>query len=211
MTGVLLSCLAARKQLIVGLMATTAAQKPFVSTRKTDAPKIDGATRAQLALFRPVVAANLDAIVEGFLEYVAAWPEMQDVTESAEGMACLKKAQGQHLLNLFSGEFDEGYFMRVSRMGQAHDQAGLEPRWYLGAYGHVLKGLVELAIEDCADDPRRLLKLVSAINRVVETDMSFAVAALDPSPQPDNEPKTGIAGVARAVLVADTARARQRH
>jgi len=192
-------------------MATTAAQKPFASAGKTDAPKIDSATRAQLALFRPVVAANLDAIVEGFLEYVAAWPEMQDVTESAEGMACLKKAQGQHLLNLFSGEFDEGYFMRVSRMGQAHDQAGLEPRWYLGAYGHVLKGLVELAIEDCADDPRRLLKLVSAINRVVETDMSFAVAALDPSPRPDDKAKTGIAGIARAVLVADTARARQRH
>ena len=102
-------------------MATTAAQKPFVSAHKTDAPKIDGATRAQFALFCPVVAANLDAIVEGFLEYVAAWPEMQDVTESAEGMACLKKAQGQHFLDLFSGEFDEGYFTRVSRMGQAHE------------------------------------------------------------------------------------------
>ena len=91
------------------------------------------------------------------------------------------------------------------------NQAGLEPRWYLGAYGYVLKGLVKLAIEDCADDPRRLLNLVSAINRVVETDMSFSVAALDPSPQPDNEAKTGISGVARALLVADTARARQRH
>ena len=184
-------------------MAPTAAHVRIEDGAPTRTPNLDTATRAELATFRPVVAAHLDAIVEGFLEYVAAWPEMQGVTGTEEGMACLKKAQGQHLLNLLSGEFDEGYFGRVSRMGQAHEKAGLEPRWYLGAYGHVLKRLVELAIEDCADDPQRLLKLVSAINRVVEIDMGFAVAALDPTPQPTPAAETGIPGVARAMLVSD--------
>ena len=82
-------------------------------------------------------------------------------------------------MNLFSCQFAEGYFARVSRMGQAHEKAGLEPRWYLGAYGHVLKILVELAIEHCGDDAAHLLATVSAINRVVEIDMASAVATID--------------------------------
>lgn len=146
-------------------------------------PKLDTKTRAVLAAFRPVLEAHLDDIVAEFLSYATAWPEMRPIAQSPQAMQCFRQAQGRHLLNLFSGEFDEGYFARVSRMGQAHERAGLEPRWYLGAYGHVLKRLVELAITSCGADAARLLAMVSAINRVVELDMACAVATLDPSPR----------------------------
>lgn len=166
---------------------------------------LDDKTRAVLADFRPVVETHLDDLLGDFLDYVAAWPEMRALTGSAEGVACLREAQGRHLLNLFSGEFDEGYFARVSRMGQAHEKAGLEPRWYLGAYGHVLKRLVELAIKAYDDDPQRLLATVSAINRVVEMDMGCAVATLDTAPGAPTatpEPKSGkgVDGIARVVV-----------
>ena len=144
-------------------------------------PQLDLETRLLLAEFRPVVETRIDDVIAAFLQYVMAWPEMRLLTQSAEGIACLRREQGQHLLNLFSCQFDEGYFARVSRMGQAHEKAGLEPRWYLGAYGHVLKILVELAIEHCGDDAARLLATVSAINRVVEIDMASAVATIDES------------------------------
>ncbi len=144
-------------------------------------PQLDLETRLLLAEFRPVVETRIDDVIAEFLQYVMAWPEMRLLTQSAEGIACLRREQGQHLLNLFSCQFDEGYFARVSRMGQAHEKAGLEPRWYLGAYGHVLKILVELAIEHCGDDAARLLATVSAINRVVEIDMASAVATIDES------------------------------
>lgn len=172
-------------------------------------PALDQKTLELLDAFRPVVAAHLDDLVADFLEYASAWPEMKPLTQSPEGIACLREAQGRHLLNLFSGSFDEGYFARVSRMGQAHERAGLEPRWYLGAYGHMLKRLVELAIETCGDDARRLLGTVSAINRVVEIDMACAVATLDekpaaatatPTPAPMSD--LGVKGMTRAVLGA---------
>ncbi len=147
-------------------------------------PKLDLETRRLLAEFRPVVEARLDEVIAEFLKYVLAWPEMRLLAQSAEDIACLRREQGQHLLNLFSCQFDEGYFTRVSRMGQAHEKAGLEPRWYLGAYGHVLKILVELAIEHCDNDAAHLLATVSAINRVVEIDMASAVATIDETARP---------------------------
>ncbi|MGD9538013.1 MAG: protoglobin domain-containing protein [Alphaproteobacteria bacterium] len=147
-------------------------------------PTLDAKTRAVLADFLPVLEAHLDDIVAEFLDYATAWREMPAIDRSPQSTQRFREAQGRHLLKLFSGEFDEGYFARISRMGEAHERVGLEPRWYLGAYGHVLKRLVDLAIAYCGDDAPRLLATVSAINRVVELDMSFAVAALDATPRP---------------------------
>lgn len=147
--------------------------------------KLDVEARRLLAEFRPVVEARIDDVIAEFLLYVTAWPEMRLLTQSAEGIACLRQEQGRHLLNLFSCRFDEGYFARVSRMGHAHEKVGLEPRWYLGAYGHVLKILVELAIDHCGNDAARLVATVSAINRVIEIDMASAVATID-----ENAPHT---------------------
>ncbi len=182
-------------------------------------PELDVGTRQLLAEFRPVVEQRIDDVIAEFLQYVSSWPEMRLLTQSAEGIACLRREQGQHLLNLFSCQFDDGYFARVSRMGQAHEKAGLEPRWYLGAYGHVLKMLVELAIEHCGDDATRLLATVSAINRVVEIDMASAVATivetpLTTTPVPSDSFSSGlppgVEGISRAALKATARAARAR-
>jgi hypothetical protein len=182
-------------------------------TTKTAAaaiPALDAKTRAVLAEFRPVLAAHLDGIVAEFLAYATAWPEMRAMAGSPQAMQCFREAQGRHLMNLFSGAFDEGYFARVSRMGQAHERAGLEPRWYLGAYGHALKQLVELAVETCGHDVTRLLALVSAINRVVELDMACAVATLDAAPHPALAEKAPSLGAGIPGLVEAATRPKKR-
>ncbi len=160
-------------------LAETAEMKRLVHS------KLDVEARQLLAEFRPVVEARIDDVIAEFLLYVTAWPEMRLLTQNAEGIACLRQEQGRHLLNLFACQFDEGYFARVSRMGQAHEKLGLEPRWYLGAYGHVLKILVELAIDHFGDDAARLVATVSAINRVIEIDMASAVATVDENTPPN--------------------------
>jgi hypothetical protein len=169
-------------------------------------PPLDAKTLALLAAFQPVVAAHVDDLVEGFLDYLTAFPEMASFALPPEGAGRFREAQGRHLLNIFSGNFDADYHRQIGRMHAAHQKIGLEPRWYLGAYGHILKSLVELAIEACDDDPRKLLGMVSAINRVVEIDMANAIAAFEPaaatttSATPEPPLESGISGVARAVV-----------
>ncbi|MBR46548.1 MAG: hypothetical protein CMM31_08745 [Rhodospirillaceae bacterium] len=60
-------------------------------------PELDGETRRLLAEFRPVVEARIDDVIAEFLDYVSAWPEMRLLTQSAEGIACLRREQGRHL------------------------------------------------------------------------------------------------------------------
>lgn len=145
------------------------------AARRVEPRLVDEATWRVLREFRPVLEANLDKVLSDFDAYVASWPECQALVENEHGMTCLRRTQGQHWLSLLAGKLDDSYFNETSRIGRAHERAGLEPRWYMGAYCHVLKRIVELAIETYRSDPGRLAATVQALNRVVELDMDLAV------------------------------------
>jgi len=149
--------------------------------RRAEPGKIDAETRASLRAFRPVLEANLSKVLGDFDAYVASWPECRALIENEQGMTCLRRTQGQHWLSLFAGDLNDSYFNETSRIGRAHERVGLEPRWYMGAYCHVLKRIVELAIETYQGEPARLAAIVQAINRVVELDMELAVAVYNDS------------------------------
>jgi hypothetical protein len=142
---------------------------------------IDKRTRATLHDFRPTLEARLGEIVNDFQAYVDRYPECRELFESEQGRSCITGTQGRHWLALFDGAFDDSYFAQVTRIGQAHERAGLEPRWYMGAYCHVLNRIVQLAVETYEDDPARLAATVQAITRVVEIDMDLAIAVYDDS------------------------------
>lgn len=149
--------------------------------RRVEPRLLDETSRRFLKDFRPVLEANLDNVLSDFDSYVASWPECRALVGNEDGMTCLRRTQGQHWLSLFAGELDESYFNETSRIGRAHERAGLEPRWYLAAYCHVLKRIVELAVETHRSDPARLAATVQAINRVVELDMELAVTVYNDS------------------------------
>ncbi len=142
---------------------------------------IDERTRATLRRFRPVLEDHLSEIVSDFQAYVDRYPECREMFESEQGRACITRTQGRHWLALFDGTFDESYFGQATRIGQAHERAGLEPRWYMGAYCHVMNQIVQLAVETYQDEPAELAATVQAITRVVEIDMDLAIAVYNDS------------------------------
>jgi hypothetical protein len=167
---------------------------------------IDKRTQATLRAFRPTLEARLSEIVSDFQAYVDRYPECRALFESEQGRNCITGTQGRHWLALFDGAFDDSYFAQATRIGQAHERAGLEPRWYMGAYCHVLNQIVQLAVETYQDDPARLAATVQAITRVVEIDMDLAIAVYDDSrkarearahnAQAATTPEPALAGVA---------------
>ena len=142
---------------------------------------IDKQTRATLRAFRATFESRLGDIVSDFQAYVDRYPECRALFESEQGRSCITGTQGRHWLALFDGALDDSYFAQAARIGQAHERAGLEPRWYMGAYCHVLNRIVQLAVETYQDDPARLAATVQAITRVVEIDMDLAIAVYDDS------------------------------
>ena len=137
---------------------------------------IDESARDVLRAFRPTVMENCDAILTRFYAGLTGWDELASLIGGSARVDHLKAAQSEHWDRLFAADFDEAYVERATRIGQAHQRIGLEPRWYIGSYSILLGALHELAVKTYGRKRDHLSKLIAAIDKAVLMDMELATS-----------------------------------
>jgi methyl-accepting chemotaxis protein len=135
---------------------------------------IDTETRHRLLEFWKIVHQHLPDILSGFYSHVAAEPTLAKIV--GDETPRLKRAQERHWEQLFSGRFDDAYFISVKTIGFVHNKIGLEPRWYIGGYNYVLCRLTDLATEAYRWSPGKSRATIRAINSAVMLDMDIAIS-----------------------------------
>ncbi len=87
----------------------------------------------------------------------------------------LKKAQSQYFTSLTAGEYGEAYLHDRFRIGRAHQQVGLEPHWYIGAYRQYLSQLIPQISDYAKTNEYDCLQAVQSILKVVFLDIAIAM------------------------------------
>ncbi len=142
----------------------------------------DGESQAALAEFLPVLQAALPDILAGFYRHLARFPQLMAMFSGKAATDRASEAQRGHWTALFSGRFDDEYVASVRRVGRMHSRIGLEPRWYIGGYSHVLGQVYALATTHYrsrlrpAEAAARTARLMQALNRAVMLDMDIAIS-----------------------------------
>lgn len=105
-----------------------------------DTPRstLDGVGRA--------LGRRLDAALDGFYRVIASRRELSAHFESPQQMGRAKQMQAEHWRAVFRDGVDSRFYQRATRIGNVHARIGLEPKWYVGAYGLVLDELVTAII-----------------------------------------------------------------
>jgi|JI10StandDraft_1071094.scaffolds.fasta_scaffold56213_3 hypothetical protein len=135
---------------------------------------ITEATSRALREFWPVVAPALPQILDSFFNHVGQVGHLSGLI--GPHRTRLMKAQTAHWEGLFSGRFDQAYFDSVRAVGQAHNRIGLAPRWYIGAYGFVLRQLLLLASKHHPIARSQSAHLCGAITTAVMLDMDLSIS-----------------------------------
>ncbi|MCM2343478.1 MAG: globin-coupled sensor protein [Alphaproteobacteria bacterium] len=121
-------------------------------------------------------------ILGEFYAHIQRWPNLWSLFKDPSRVEHAKQAQYKHWMHLFSAEFDDTYVESVRRIGLIHSKIGLEPTWYIGAYGFTLSRLYgyvahkyssRLSPEKAADKTAALMR---AINQCVMLDMDMAIS-----------------------------------
>ena len=137
---------------------------------------IDEATRSALREFRPLLAQNIEPILDAFYAHVGRNPAANTVF-AGHDLGHARRMQKQHWLdNVFTGAFNEDYFAQVGKIGRVHERVGLEPRWYMAGYCFIVNKLVDLAVTSYRKKPERLAQIVNAINKAAFLDMELAIS-----------------------------------
>jgi methyl-accepting chemotaxis protein len=89
---------------------------------------------------------RLDPALDGFYRIIAARPELSAHFENPQQMQRAKNLQAEHWQAVFRDGVDERFFNRAARIGNVHARIGLEPKWYVGAYGLILENLISAIV-----------------------------------------------------------------
>lgn len=139
--------------------------------------RIDQDSQDALREFQPYLNGRIDALLDEFYGYLGAVPALAPFLSNPTIVAHAREGQRQHWLrNVFQGRFDDAYMAQVLTIGRCHQRAGLEPRWYTGAYCFTLNRLVAMVTQLHRRKPERAARLLQAINKAVFLDMDLATS-----------------------------------
>ena len=130
---------------------------------------------ALLAALRPMVEQHADEFVDKFYEHLLDLPRLQPLLADEQVVTRLKAFQRDYLIRLTSGRYDEEYARDRRRIGATHERIGLEPQWYLGAYGIYTDMLTPLIHEHFRKEPARATRACAAMSKLLILDMQQAL------------------------------------
>jgi len=152
----------------------------------TPAPRIDvrlaylelGKEELDLLVdLRPTLAARAAELVDAFYRHLMAFPDTAALLRDAATRERLLAQQRRYLLSLADEDVDDAYLEERRNIGRVHARIGLEPSWYLGAYGLYLTLLTPHVRAAFADDPARADRVLLALQRRLILDSQLAIEA----------------------------------
>jgi len=131
---------------------------------------------ARLASLKGFAERHMDDIVKGFYELLLAHAETRHFIPDDVTMQRMERLQRDYFLTLFEGRCDRDYVERRLRVGAVHEQIGMAPKWYIGAYRRYLELLLDRMLADIPDLEEARLAFQS-VQKLVGFDMSLAMDA----------------------------------
>ena len=102
----------------------------------------------RVANLRDFAARHGDAIVDDLYQLILGHSDSRAFFADETMVRRVKNMQKQYFLGLFAGNCDLRYVQDRLRVGASHERIGLEPKWYLGAYGRYLRLLLDRLFAD---------------------------------------------------------------
>ncbi|MCU0882960.1 MAG: protoglobin domain-containing protein, partial [Hyphomonadaceae bacterium] len=146
--------------------------------------QLDAQAGVALRRMKPVIEASLPAALDAFYTHIAKFGHTNSFFRDASHMAHAKAHQLRHWMNIADGNFGQAYVDNVRKIGKAHARIGLEPRWYLGGYAHLISTMVDAVVGAAlpkgpfANNKAILQAMadISVFQRTAMLDMDYAIS-----------------------------------
>jgi signal transduction histidine kinase len=133
------------------------------------------ADRQALAELRPLLEKHAAGLVSSFYRHLLSFDPTRRMLADPQVKDRLLVQQRAYLLSLSGPVIDDDYVRSRRRIGEVHEQIGLEPRWYLGAYSLYLTLLLPLITDEAAGDATRVERGIAALHKLLLFDAHIAM------------------------------------
>jgi methyl-accepting chemotaxis protein len=143
--------------------------------------QLDADAKEALAEVQPLLKAELPGMLDAFYAHLKQWPAVYEMFGGDSHVAHVRQRQIDHWMRILEGKFDDAYTDSVRRVGKAHHERELQPRWYIAGYGFIVSRMFE-AVSRRYDSrlsrkmAEKRARILAAINKAVMLDMDFAIS-----------------------------------
>jgi rsbT co-antagonist protein RsbR len=128
----------------------------------------------RLAGLKAFSEKHADEVVEALYELILGHPDSRAFFNDEATIRLVKAMQREYFRGLFSGRCDLAYVEDRLRVGAAHERIGLEPKWYIGAYGRYLRLLADRLFDEIKN-PLEARAAYRSVEKIVHFDMALAI------------------------------------
>lgn len=133
-------------------------------------------TELLIAVHEHMESLHLDeALTDMFYRHVLSFPQLRRFIPDEAALQRLKTSQARYFRRLTSGDYGEDYVLDRLRVGMAHQQAGMETQWYIGAYRKYLSFFLARLREMPGLDDKKFVASVDALMKIVFLDLGIAL------------------------------------
>ncbi len=123
----------------------------------------------------PLMEAQADQVVEDFYQHLLEIPDTARFLKDEERLARLKGLHRAWLMSLFTGPFNEAYYQRLERIGQAHVRIGLSAHFVYVAMNFLrqrLKAILTGGLEPLLRGPA-----ITAVDKILDLNLDVIARA----------------------------------
>lgn len=133
--------------------------------------------RERLRRLEPVLEKHAESFVAAFYRQLLSFEPTRELLSEPEVKDRLLEKQRAYLLSLGGPDFDDAYVSDRRSIGRTHARIGLEPRWYLGAYGLYLSLLTPIIMDAFSQDPEDASQILVSLQKLLMLDAQLAMEA----------------------------------
>ena len=114
-------------------------------------------------------------IIEAFYDHILSFDQASKHFQDEEHINRVKRAQVRYFEELVSADIDDAYIENRRLIGRIHEQAGVTPTLYIGAYAFYMHRLGHVILDKLAEKPEEAFRLMLALLKISHFDMSLAL------------------------------------
>lgn len=136
-----------------------------------------GMTKKDMAILQyvqPYVEANIARIVDAFYGALQKESHLLSIIQKHSTIERLKQTLTIHVKEMFSGNIDEAFIEKRRRVAQAHVRIGLEPKWYIASFQHLLEEILAVMLEQLPQ-PSYVIVVMKTVSKMLNVEQQLVL------------------------------------
>ncbi|EPZ37637.1 MULTISPECIES: globin-coupled sensor protein [Anoxybacillus] len=136
-----------------------------------------GMTTKDIAILqhvKPYIEANIARIVDAFYGALQKESHLLSIIQQHSTIERLKQTLTTHVKEMFNGNIDEAFIEKRRRVAQAHVRIGLEPKWYIASFQHLLEEILAVMLEQLRQ-PSYVIVVMKSVSKMLNVEQQLVL------------------------------------